>query len=361
MRRIYSLLRLFVENLGKSLFQWGQTLKYNAKARSYLNITPRKPLTSQQKKEVKDFYAHYGFGNIDTTWHRIFNGVFGQFRKEFIPPSLFYAKIEPSLNRYDYEPLQDKNMLDFVFFDFNIPRTLVKNINGFYYMNNEICSYGEALKAIVKHESFLIKPSIDSGGGRNVELVQLNNENVTQKQEIVGKLLKQYDKDFLIQDIVEQCDFMAQFNPSSLNTVRAVSYLTDSNEIVILAAILRIGAKGQKTDNTRSGGLYCEIKEDGCLGKKLLNKDLNEETVTGGGVTIDGIQIPNYEEIKNYIKKLHQRIPYFRLVSWDIARDADQKPVLIEFNINSQGIYSQVATGPLFGNYTDEILRNVGR
>ena len=48
--------------------------------------------------------------------------------------------------------------------------------------------------------------------------------------------------------------------------------------------------------------------------------------------------------------------PYFKIISWDIAVNKSNMPVLIEYNPYKQGIDIQMATGPLFGKFTDEIL-----
>jgi len=74
---------------------------------------------------------------------------------------------------------------------------------------------------------------------------------------------------------------------------------------------------------------------------------------------IIGIKIiPNFNEIKEEVKTFHKRISYFRMVSWDIAIDTNRDVVLVEFNVKGQGIGNQFATGPLFGEFTDEILEN---
>ena len=49
----------------------------------------------------------------------------------------------------------------------------------------------------------------------------------------------------------------------------------------------------------------------------------------------------------------HQRMPYFRMIGWDMAVDSEGKPTIMEYNIKWPGIqYYQWCNGPLFG--TDE-------
>ena len=48
------------------------------------------------------------------------------------------------------------------------------------------------------------------------------------------------------------------------------------------------------------------------------------------------------------------------MISWDFAVDINAEPILIEINLRFQGINGgQLCNGPLFGDLTDEILREV--
>jgi len=59
---------------------------------------------------------------------------------------------------------------------------------------------------------------------------------------------------------------------------------------------------------------------------------------------------------------MHHRLMHFDLVSWDIAINKNNEPVLIEYNLSYQGtINSQIANGPLFGDLTDDVLAEVVR
>ena len=51
---------------------------------------------------------------------------------------------------------------------------------------------------------------------------------------------------------------------------------------------------------------------------------------------------------------------HFRLISWDVAIDENAEPVLIEANLQMGDIdILQPVNGPLFGELTDDVLREV--
>ena len=57
------------------------------------------------------------------------------------------------------------------------------------------------------------------------------------------------------------------------------------------------------------------------------------------------------------VHRLHKRVPYFRIISWDIGQDSNNNPMFIEYNTYHQATeLHQVVNGPLFGELADEIL-----
>ena len=168
-------------------------------------------------------------------------------------------------------------------------------------------------------------------------------------------LFKEYKKDYVIQEVLEQSEFMAMFNPSSINTIRISTYLR-SNEAVVLTAILRIGREGMDVDNTSSGGIVVTIESNGKLKKQAFNKFSSSVEKLINNVSLDKFCIPKYDNVKKKVQELHLQIPYFRVISWDIALDKNDDPVLIEMNVFGQGIDQQSHAGPFFTTYTDEVL-----
>ena len=57
---------------------------------------------------------------------------------------------------------------------------------------------------------------------------------------------------------------------------------------------------------------------------------------------------------------MHKRFAHFRIISWDFAVDENNDIQLIEFNFSPQGIrIHQINNGPLFGEFTVEVLEEV--
>jgi hypothetical protein len=94
--------------------------------------------------------------------------VSGKFHANYIPEDIYKPLIDPKLNQITHWPaLRDKSLTYNLFSELYQHKVIVNNINGFYYVNNEIVGEYNAIMACLKHmDSFIIKPTAESGGGR---------------------------------------------------------------------------------------------------------------------------------------------------------------------------------------------------
>ena len=334
---------------------------YNNKINRLVKLKKCKPLTKDQIDEIKMFYASYGIKGINTNWHRYYTHMSSQFHKEYIPEDIFYNIIEPSLNMVDMSSsLTDKNLLNRIIKSVKQPGIIIKNINGYYYSEDQskILNMKEVLEVCKTHDKMVIKPSIDTYGGNNVVVFTVENDKTDYNDLSLEELIESYKKNFVIQDWIDQHDKISSLNPSSVNTIRSKSVFVNG-EVKILNNVLRVGSKDAHVDNSSNGGFICIIKDDGSLEPEGYNA--NEDKISRSHTDVDfqNFKIPNYNRVKEAVKQMHQQIPYFKMVSWDIAINKKEEPVLVEFNVISQGIFSQHAYGPLFGNYTKEVLSGI--
>ncbi|MBA4744730.1 hypothetical protein GO009_14925 [Muricauda sp. TY007] len=300
-------------------------------------------------------FAKYGFNNISLKWHRYYNGAASYPHIDFIPEHLFYGYIEPALNRVPLHPAwEDKASME-KFVDPNLtPNTMLKNCNGFYYINDEMVSLDEALEYCSELSQFVIKHSMGTWGGNGVRKIVLDNSN--DKKKFLKALFDEYKKDFVVQEILKQSAELSKFNPTSINTIRVMSYLRPSG-VVILSKLLRTGKEGSFTDNTSSGGVAFGVDLEGKLTDFGIDQFGVKTKSLGDDDRFNGFVFPENEKIVATIEKVHKQMPYFRLVSWDVMVNDKSEIKIIEFNTFGQGInLHQITNGPLFGEYFDEIM-----
>ena len=121
---------------------------------------------------------------------------------------------------------------------------------------------------------------------------------------------------------------------------------------------MRIGGADARVDNVSAGGSACAVKPDGWLYEKSVTRKSTWTDETNNGIKLKDIRVPNYEGIKETIKRLHCLLPYFNIIGWDFAVGEDGIPVFIEFN-TKPGQNQIGGREPTFGDLTDEVLDEV--
>ncbi|TLP70593.1 sugar-transfer associated ATP-grasp domain-containing protein [Maribacter sp. ACAM166] len=354
MRIFFQQLKIFITYLLTSLVRLGNTIKYGFAIKKYLKNNPQQKLSNEQKRSVQGYFAKYGFKNLNINWHRFYSGFYQKFSTEYIPEDIFFSYIENTLNDTEYYALQDKNLLNKLFKDFNQPKTIVQNINGFFKINGTFVTEEEAIETILGYASVIVKSTLHTYGGKSVIKVDILGNQHTCSQQYFKQLFLGYEKNFIVQEVVDQSETMMKLNPTSLNTIRICTYLRESS-VVILFAIVRFGSKGNFLDSVTGGGFYRVVNDNGSLKETQYSINIIDDSYNKTS-SIDNFLIPNYDEIKSMVRRMHKEVPYFKMISWDIALDKKNKPVLIEYNIFGQSIVFQATNGPLFGEYTEEVL-----
>jgi len=283
--------------------------------------------------------------------------VTGRFDVRVCSERLFRTKIELAINNPTFKSAwADKSYFDLFFPDVRFPYTIIKNVAGIFYDHDYNMLSREKAKCIMSEfTQFIIKPSLDNGFGRGVKLISGRVDH--------DALFSEYKSDFVIQKVLEQCEPFARLNPTSVNVLRVISLFFNGRVTPIMAA-LRCGALGSVTDNyiTPDGlGMFViGVNEDGKLKDEAFHSCGKRITKAPNGVDFTGINIPNYEKIKELVTAVHSRMAHFGFVGFDIAIEKNGEPVVIEYNIKSPGVlYYQYVNGPLFGDRTEEIAQMI--
>lgn len=315
-------------------------------------------LSALQQKLIKNYYNKYLSCDLSLLWHTLYINANNHFDHRYIPIDILFTEIIPFFNdKHFVDAYSDKNRYEDLFPDILHPKTILKKINGDYYLNNIIISEEEAIKTIPKMGTLIIKPTINTSQGNGVYILECNKLSSSQQ---VLSIFNKVGNNFIIQEKITSHISTNNLNPSSLNTLRVITYRKGS-EVFILSITLKIGKKGSLVDNGHHGGYFCGVTMDGKLKKYLYTLNpFSRNEYTENGVKIFGIQLPNFETVCQTIKKCALKLPYARYVGWDIAINQEGIPVLIEINLKCPGgNIMQIPNGPLFGEYTTEILNEV--
>lgn len=324
---------------------------------NYGRLSSTRTLTALQEKEIKQYWQELLGIDIPLDWHRYFYRRTGVYSVKYIPTSLYYTDIIGRVNQMQLEKAySDKNVTELLLKGVKFPESIIKNINGYYYADGEIISRQRALEICRNLEDAVIKPSMRSHGD-GVQKFSCANGVTSLEGKPMGDLLDEYWCNFLIQKAVVQHERMSALNPTSVNTIRILTYHS-GNEVLVPYSVIRIGRKGWDIDNETAGGISTKINGNGQLSKYAYGApgcDMIEATDTG--VVLEGYEVPSYGKAVELVKGLHLQLPHFDLIGWDICIDREGEPVLIEWNVWPE--LSQSANGPAFGDYTERILKEI--
>ena len=327
--------------------------------KSYKKISHKRKLTREEVQSIQSYFKKLCGHEVPIIWHQYMSSRTGSFHVNYIPTSLFRIELIGRMNRWDRVGIfSDKNLSDIFLPDVRQPRTVIKNINGYYYWEKRPVSEQDAIKLCSNLSDVIIKPSLEEGG-KGVRSLNVVNGVTDIAGMTIQVLFHQYSKDFIIQEKIHQHPEMSRLNPSSVNTIRVLTYRTNM-EILLLYSVVRIGKKGMTVDNESSGGISARVNSDGTVAKYAYGAPGNEKVErTDSGVLLDGFRIPSYEKVIDAAKKCHMMLPFFNIIGWDFCIDQDGQPVMIEWNSNPD--LSQTANGPAFGDYTERIFSDVYR
>lgn len=325
--------------------------------KNFKDLENRRKLTRAQKKEVQDFYMSMIGKKIPLYCHEYFYSRTGYFTKEYVPNNLYHVDLVPRANNHKLQSAYgDKNMCDILFSGENVAHSILKNMNGYFYFEGKPVSKEDAVRLCGNLKNVIIKPSRLSEG-KGVQLFSATEGVTTLDGKSISQVFKEYKKDYLIQECVKQHKDMAALNPTSVNTMRILSYRSGM-EVLIIYSVVRIGRSGAVVDNQCAGGISTTISKDGKLGKEAFggfSTDNIEKTDTG--IALEGYQLPSYDKAVEMVKRLHLRLPFFNILGWDVAIQEDGEPVLIEFNTNPGLSQSAFKSG--MGEYTERIIREL--
>ena len=226
--------------------------------KDYSKFRNLQQLTDKEKALIKEKWGCI-VPNIEDGFlmYQIYKTLKG-FDVNYMPFSYYLPWVTKHVTSEEYnKAFSHKGMLNKIFHNIPQPIMVVNNINGLLYdCNYNIMDVDSVIDTISGYnKKLIIKPAIDTYSGKNVKMIDIG----TEKNE-VRNILHSYDKNYVVQEVVEQSEATARFNPTSLQTIRIISlYLNGCFSILKVA--IRCGEKGSIVDNLGAGGYMIRSEE----------------------------------------------------------------------------------------------------
>lgn len=305
--------------------------------------------------------------SIDTALHAVFANVCGFSDDRIVPPNIYrtiWRFLNPGQNLLS--AYSDKNLFGRLVATERQPEVILSCIDGRYYDSDARWlrdNDSAAADLLQQHEVAVIKPTRSDNGYGVEKLVPIGGNEVRVGDTVLPlkQVARKYRSNFVIQAVVEQHETMAHPHPPSVNTLRIVT-LRWAEAIHHLLTFARFGSDGRINDNAGTGGVCVGVDKSGRFERVGIDGQARQhEEHPTSGVRFESLSaVPNFSTAVDFAKRLHERIPYFDLLSWDIAIGRDGEPILIECNFRGAVWLYQLATRTaLFGELTEDILHAI--
>ena len=323
------------------------------------------PLNADEKRQIDELWAQYLPNELRNI---IIQDGYYEFYKAVKPADVDLFKYMPDAflktfiddyftNPQQSFPCDDKNLYDLYFHDVKRPKILFRKIKNLYLdADYSIISRETALAMAREQGEVICKVAKFSMGGSGIMIWNANNDDEKKLVDFLNQT------EFVVcQQMLKQHSVMSSLNTSSLNTMRIMT-LMFNDQVHVIASMMRMGPKGSRVDNASKGGAVVGILPNGQL--KNVGWDGTGERYDihpQGHLRFETVTIPRYQECVDLVTKLAPRFSTIsRMISWDVAIDESETPVLMEFNVSFSGTASvQMTNGPLFGDLTHDVLNEV--
>lgn len=367
LKTIYNNLVSFIENRLTSLHKikmWGgEHYALLRKKKLYKNIQWNK----LQKQEFDEYWKKYYGKKITSKGHKLYESINGTHHKDYFPDFLFATKLELKLNNYIYARIySDKSLTELLYSknnDFIMPDTYLLNSAGIWYnKNRDVISIVTAKNILTDIGECIIKPTLGGSSGKGVLFSNFKNGVDLNKETSIEDLFDSKNKDFIVQEKMEQHESFSNLYPHSINTIRIITYIA-KGKVYHAKLCLRMGASGKKVDNIHSGGLVIGLKDNGRLLDQAFKLGYSDSSIImeehpNTKVKFKNHQLVSIPEVIEIAKKLHGSTPHIGIISWDFMVDKSANVVLIEANYTGQSIWFPqiVHKAPFFGEHTDYMI-----
>lgn len=263
----------------------------------------------------------------------------------YIPGHFYWQTILPRLNQREWVPIVANKWIWHRHFDgvLPLPRLIgvVHPINGVDADGAPLRTGSDLIKALnfTGATAVVIKPVAGSMGQGVLIVDEVSSRDVRVGSRILdGSAIDKYAQGgtgLVVEEKLDTHEFFTSINPYTATTIRIVTLVGESQEVLIPFGVVRMGRAGSMVDNYAQGGLAIELDiQDGVMQRGMAK-------INGGwqafdehpdsGIPISREQIPLWAEVVDLCKRAARLLPGLRSIGWDVLLTPNG-PALLEAN-----------------------------
>lgn len=229
------------------------------------------------------------------------------------------------------------------------PNSIVKT----YYDNYDWKS--DALSFIETHTRYIIKPLAEACGN-GVKIIEKASSVISDI--LLSQHIEDYPNGFVLEELIQQHEILANWHPSSVNTMRVNVFNSTSyaGGVDVKFPCFRVGRHGAVVDNAGSGGIIVAIE--------IKSGEMISAADEEGGLYTEhpethipfDSKIPFWNELISKATEVSKAMPKLKIAGLDFALDKDKGWSLVEINVEPYMIY-QIATQNGIRDYMESFAK----
>ena len=214
----------------------------------------------------------------------------------------------------------------------------------------------EKFQEFVKKYPTFVKKRVELSRGASVSLENIGSCGLT-VHEYFNNLIA--EGTLILEEKVQQNQEMSALNPSSVNTVRCITFNTREG-IVIPYTFLKTGQNGSFVDNGGAGGILIGIDSNkGCLSTDGIDEfNVKYEKHPDTKIKFQGYQLPDWQQLIEICSSAASQTPSVRYIGWDMAYTKDGW-IIIEGNGLGQFIGPQIVLEKGIKEEVEKVMKHI--
>jgi len=300
-----------------------------------------------------DEYAKDVFGSIVySPWLKAYSVFAERFKEGWIPSNYYGRYVVPKMQG-DYGRVSENKPLSRLMLGTNLLPDLAYSVNGLLYsVSMEPLKPAEFKEYLFKTCDRIVYKKDNTMRGRGV--------SVFDRQSFPNSLSF---GNGVFQSYITQHPFFDAFDDHSVSTIRIITVVDDAQQVSRRSTHLRL---------PRSTGTHVTGDDAICVAIKPETGELSETgywpnwTPTAchpdSKKEFKGQVIPHFKECLETCLALHRKMPFSRVIGWDVIVNDTGKVEIIEWQGHNNAIlFPEVACGPCFADLGWQHLKNAKR
>ena len=260
--------------------------------------------------------------------------------KSFLPQGAYYNFCKGGLESSSYRIIVNDKILfhDFMeYYELPTSKVLFAFRNNHFFINKKLVDEEAIDILLLGLKDDIVFMKLPSAGAANGVFVikKKYDDYFFNDEKVNAEWIKNKYKgnSVFFEERIEQDPIFKSYNPDTINTVRILTK-NYSGKIEIVSAAARFGRKGQFVDNIHAGGIGVSINlESGCMERYGARRFDSKKYLyhPDSGFEFNGVQVPQWEQIKKLVLKTVAFLPQFRSLGFDIVTTT-YGPIVLEIN-----------------------------